>query len=135
MDPSFVAAYDDWLQELICFILLVSLLDCGDRIIRTLAFTVDQALDGDLDPLPSFVTVHGIVPADDGDELSDLLLLYEVKELFRVLCGGAGSGVTAIAKEVDEDMWDFELLRSLKERKEVTDVGMNTTIRDLQAAS
>jgi hypothetical protein len=33
-DPSFITADDDWLQELVRFVLLVSLLDGGNRILR-----------------------------------------------------------------------------------------------------
>ena len=132
-DPAFVAANDDWFQELIRFILLVSLLDGGDRILRRLALTVDKTLSSDLDSLPSLVTIHGIVPADDGDELSDLLLLDEVEEVLRIRCGGTWSSVTAIAEEVDVDVGNVELFRSLKECEKVVDMGMNTSVRDLQA--
>jgi hypothetical protein len=134
-DPSFVATDDNWLQELVRLILLISLLDGGDRILGCFALTLDQTLGSDLDSLPSLITVHGIVPADDGNEFSDLLLLDEVEEFLCILCGGTGSCVTTIAKEVDVDMWNFELFRGLEKCEEVVDVGMNTTIRDLQMES
>ena len=133
LDPSLITTDDNWLEELVRFILLVSLLDCSDRVLRCFALTVYQTLGGDLDPLPSLVTIHGIVPANDGDELPNFLLLDEVEEFLRVLGGRTGSGVTAITKEVDVDVWDFELFRGLEESKEMVDMGMDTTIRDLQA--
>lgn len=132
-DPSFIAADDNRLQEFVCFVLLISLFDGSNRVLRCFALAVDQALGSDLDPLPSLVAIHGIVSANDGNKLSDLFLLDEIKEVFRVLYGGTRSGVPAIAEEVDIDMWDFEFLRGLKECKEVVDVGMDTTVRDLRA--
>ena len=135
IDPSFVATDDDWLQELVRFVLLVSLLDGGNRIIRYLTLTLDQTLGSDLDPLPSLVTIHGIVSADDGNELSDLLLLDKVEEVLRILGGGTGSSVTAITEEMDIDVWNFEFLRGLKKCEEVIYMGMNTAVRNLQTDS
>ena len=131
-NPSFVAADDDWLQELVRFILLVSRLDGGNRIIRCLTLALDQTLGGNLDPLPSLVTIHGVIPADDGNELSDLLLLDEIEEFLRILGGGTGSGVTTIAEEVDVDVWNLELLCGLKKRIQVGVVGVHASIGDLQ---
>lgn len=132
-DPSLIATNDDWLEELVCFILLVPLLDGSNRVLRCFALALDQTLGGDLDPLPSLVTIHSVVPTNDGDKLSNLLLLNEVEEFFRILGRRTGSGVTTIAEEVDVDVWDFELFRGLEESKEMMDMGMDSTIRDLQA--
>ena len=132
-DPSLITTDDDWLEELVRFILLVPLLDGSNRVLRCFALAVYQTLGSDLDPLPSLVTIHGIVPTDDGDELPNFLLLDKVEEFLRVLGGRTGSGVTAITKEVDVDVWDFELFRGLEESKEMVDMGMDTAIRDLQA--
>jgi len=134
-DPSFIAADDNWLQEFICLVLLISLFDGGNGVLRCFPLSVDQALGSDLDPLPSLVAIHGIVSANDGNKLSDFLLLDELKEFLCVLYGGTRSSVPAIPEEVDIDMWDFELLRGLKKCEEVVYMGMDTTIRDLQAIS
>jgi len=36
---------------------------------------------------------------------------------------------------MDIDVWNFEFLCGLKKREEVVDMGMNTTVRDLQTDS
>lgn len=130
-NPPFVAPNDNWLQELVRFVLLVSLLNSGNRILRCFTLALDQTLDGDLDPFPPLIAVHSIVSTDNGDELSDLLLLDEVEEFLCIFGRGTGSGVTAIAEKVDIDVWNFEFLCGLKERVEVRNVGMNTTVRNL----
>lgn len=130
-DPSFVTANNDWLQELVCFIFLVSLLDGGNRVIRCFALAFDQTLDSNLDPLPSLITIHGIVPADNGNEFSNVFLLDKIEEVLRIFGRGTRSSVTAIAEEVYVDVWNFEFLRCLKKREEVIDMGVDTTIRDL----
>ena len=134
-DPSFVAANDDWFQKLIRFILLVSLLDGGYGILRFFTFALNQTIGSDLDPLPSLIAIHGIVSADDSDKLSNLLLLDEVEEFLRILGGGTGGSVTTIAEEMDINVWDFEPFRGLEKRKEVVDMGMDTSVRDLETIS
>ena len=52
-DPSLITTDDNWLEELVRFILVVPLLDGGDRTLRYFALTLDRILGGDLDPLPS----------------------------------------------------------------------------------
>ena len=116
-DPSFITANDNWFQELIRFVVLISLFDGGNRVFTFLTPAIDQTLDGDFDPLPPLVTVHGVVPSDDGNELSDLLLFYEIEEILRVLGRGTGSSITTIPEEVEVDMWNFELLRCLEKRE------------------
>ena len=132
-NPAFIAPNDNWLQELVRLILFILLLDGGNRVFRCLTLTFDQTLDGDLDPLPSLVTIHGVIPADEGNELPDLLLLDEVEELLCVLGGRTGCGVATISEEMDVNVWNFELLRGLKKCEQVSDVGMDTSVGDLWA--
>ena len=49
-DPSLIATGNDWLEELVRFILLVSLLGGGNRVPRCFALALDQTLDNDFDP-------------------------------------------------------------------------------------
>ena len=130
-NPPFVAPNDNWLQELVRFVLLVSLLDSGNRVLGCFTLALDQTIDSDLDPFPPLITVHSIVSTDDGDEFSDLFLLDKVEKFLCIFGRGTGSSITAIAEEVDIDVRNLEFLCSLKEREEMRNMGMNTTIRNL----
>ena len=79
-DSSLITTDDDWLENLVPSILFVPLLDCGNRVLRRFALVPDRTLGGDLDTLPPLVTVHSVVPTNNDDELSSLLLLDEVGE-------------------------------------------------------
>ena len=115
LDPTSVAVDDNGLQELVCLVLLIALLNGLDGVLGLLALTLDKAVDGDLDSLPTLVTVHGVVASDDGGDFTYLLLLYECEEIFHVPCGRSGCGVATIAEEVDVDFLEADLLRGLEE--------------------
>ena len=132
LDTTLVTVDDDGLQELVGLVLLVALLDSLDDILALLALTLDKALDSDLDALPTLVTVHRVVAADDSRDLAVLLLLEELEQVLRVAGSRAGRGVATVTEEVDENVWDALLLGGLKESLEVVDVRVDTTVGDLE---
>jgi hypothetical protein len=132
LDPRVLAAANDRLQELVGNVLFVVCLDGLDRVVGLLTDTVDQTIDGDLDPLPSLITIHGVVPSDDGRDLANSILLAKVLQFSEVLGGRTRSGVTTIAEEVDENLGNAVRFGGLEKSEQMTDVGVNTTVRHLK---
>ena len=77
LDSALVTVEDDRLQELVGFVLLVTFLNSIDDVVCLLAFALNETVDCDLDTLPALIAVHCVVTADDGRDLTDLLLLNE----------------------------------------------------------
>lgn len=86
---ALIAINDNRLQELIRHVLLVVSFDgLDDAVLATLdllTLTLDQTIDSDLNPLPSLIAVHGVVPPDYRRDFAVTELLGEVEELLRVL--------------------------------------------------
>lgn len=118
-DPALIAIDNNRLQELVGFVFLVTFFDSFDDILAFLALTLHQAFHSNLDTLPPFVSVHGIVASHDRRNLSVLLFLEELDEVFRVASGRPRCSVASIAKEVDVDVRDALLFGSLEQRVQV----------------
>ena len=131
LDPGFGAPADDGLEELVRLPGLVTLVDRSKGVIRLFPFSLDQPVDGDLDPLPSLIPVHSVVPPDDGRDLSDPILLDKVEKLLQVPSGGFGGSVPTVTEKVDVDVGDLVRLGDLEELEQVEDVGVDTAVRDL----
>ena len=104
----------------------------GVNILALLTLALDKTVNSDLYALPALVTVHGVVAADGGSDLTILALLEELLELLGIASGRAGRSVATIAKEVDVDVRDTLLLGGLEESLEVVDVRVDTTVGDLR---
>lgn len=115
LDARLLATDNDGLEKLVVLALVITLLDGLDRVGALLAFAEDKALESDLDTFPSLVTVHGIVSADNGGNLTNTKLLDLGEQFLQVTGTGLGVGVTAITEEVDVDLGDAILLGSLEE--------------------
>ena len=135
LDPTLIPVDDDGFQEFIGHILLVVLLDGRDDILTLLALALDETIDSDLDALPTLVTVHRVVAANNGGDLAILLLLQELLELLCVAGGRARSGIATVAEKVDINVGNLLLLRCLEEGEEVADVGVDTAVGDLPQVS
>ena len=132
LDPRVFRTTDDWLDELVGDTVLVSLFDSLDEITRLnlVSLALQQTLDGNLDPVPSLISVHSVVSSHNGRDLSDTLLLDVVLELGNVLGSRLWSGITSITKEVDVDILDTLSLGGLEQRVNVGNVRVDTTVRD-----
>lgn len=122
LDAALVTTDDDGSEELIPVVVavrLVSCLDSSDGVFAGLALAQNEALESDLDALPSLIAVHGVVSANNGGNLAKAKLLDEVDQLLHVTGTGLGVGITAVAEEVDEDLGDIVLLGGLEEGVQV----------------
>lgn len=88
LNPGSLRTTDDWLDEFVGDIGLVSLFNSLDQITSTLdlvPLALDQTINGNLDPIPPLVSVHGKVSSNNGRNLSNTLLLEEILQLTNVL--------------------------------------------------
>jgi hypothetical protein len=131
LDPRLVTTEDNRLQELIRLIHLVLLLDRLDSILASLSDTSNKTIDSDLDPIPSLVSVHGVVSPTDGGDLAEADLLDVILEVLHVAGGGARGSVSPVSEEVDEDFGNADLLGSGEEGFEVVDVRVDSSVGDL----
>ena len=100
LDTSLVAIDDDRLQKFVGLVLGISLVDRLEDIVSLVALSIHDCLDSNLDALPSLVTVHGIVPSDDGSKFTVILRLEELEQVFGIPFGRSGCSVATVAKEV-----------------------------------
>ena len=84
LDTSFRTVNDDRLQELIRQILLVVLLYGLHNVLSLLSLSLHKPINSDLDPLPSLVAIHSIIPSNHGRNLPVALLFDEVEKILRV---------------------------------------------------
>lgn len=133
LDPGLLVADNDGLEELIVLPLLVALLDGLDRVAALLSLAEDQALQRQLVPLPSLITVHGIVATNHRCDLTNADLLELSEKLLHITSTGLGVGVPTIAEEMNVDFGDAGSLGGLEKSVEVLLLGMHTTVRN-QAA-
>jgi len=131
LKPRFRATRDDRLEELVRLARIVSALNESNRIIRLLPLTADQPINGDLDSFPSLITVHSVVPPDNGGNLPNPVVLDESEDLFEIPLGGFGRGVSTITEKVNVDVRDLVGFGDFEELEEVEDVSVDTTVRDL----
>lgn len=79
LQPGSLGATDDWLDELVGDIGLVALLDSLDQVALDLVtLALHQPINGNLDSVPSLVSVHGVVSPDHSRDFSNTLLLEEI---------------------------------------------------------
>ena len=86
---------------------------------------------GNLDTFPSLVMVHGIIPSDDDSKFTVILRLEELEQLFGIPLGRSGCGVATVAKEVNIGVRYALLFCGLEEGYGMTNVGVDTAVRDL----
>lgn len=108
----------------------IAFLDGADGVVGLLAVAQDDTPEAELDAVPALVPIHGVVATDDGGELPDAELTETVEELLQVGDGALGVGITAIGKEVDEDVGYAELAGDFEESKQMADVRVDATIGD-----
>ena len=121
---SSLAAYDDGLEELIRFSLLVAFPDCFHGIGAIFTCPVDDTIHGSLNPVPALVTVHGVVPTHHGCHLTNAKLSGLVKKLLQVPCSGLWIRISAVPEEMNVDLWNPRRLGHLQQTKEMFDVRM-----------
>lgn len=129
LDAGSVVAEDERLDKLVSDTILVALLDSLDGVVRLFALALDERVNGNLDSVPSLVTVHGVVAADKGDKLTNANLLGSVEELLDVDGGALRGSVTAITKGVDVHVLNAGLLGGAEEGEKMLDVRVDTTVR------
>jgi hypothetical protein len=132
LDSRALGSRDDRLDELVGDVLGIAVLDGLDEVltVHLVSRSVGKGIDGNLDSVPSLVSVHSVVSTRDGADLSDTNLLDVVLELLQVLGRGPGSSVSSVTEEVNVDVFDLVVLGSSEQGKEVLDVGVNTTVRN-----
>jgi len=114
LDASLVAIDDNWLEEFIRHVLVVTLLDGGDGVFALRALAPHEPIHRDLYALPALVAVHRVVAPDYSRERPVLLLCHEIEQVLAVARGRARRGVAAVADEVHVGVWDTLLLRGLE---------------------
>jgi hypothetical protein len=130
LDPTFTPPHDDGFQEFIILPPGIALLDGADRVVGLLAVAQDEAPEAELDAVPALVPIHDVVATDDGGQLPDAELRETVEELLQVGGGALGVGITAIGKEVDEDVGHLELTGDLEKSEQMVDVRVDAAVRD-----
>lgn len=127
LNSALVTTNDDGSQELVSVLVAVALISSSNgsnRVLAVLALAEAKALQGNLDSLPSLITVHGKVSANNGGDLTNANLLEILNELLHVVRTRLGVGITAIAEEVDEDLGHTVVLGGLEEGVEVGLLGV-----------
>jgi hypothetical protein len=130
LDAGRLVPKDEGLDKLVGNASLVRGLKGLDGVLGVLALVVHEGVNSDLDAVPALVAVHGVVAANEGDELTGTNLLGSVKEVLDVLGRRLGGSVTAVAERVDVDVRDTSLLSGTDEGEEVVDVRVHTTVRE-----
>ena len=91
---------------------------------------VEKEVMGELDPLPAFVAVHGVVATDHGGDpgLGDFGdCLFEGTEKFTSRGGGT---IAAIGDGMDKDFSRAGGAGYFQQSKQVVDMGVNAAVRD-----
>jgi hypothetical protein len=109
-NATLLASNNDGLEELVLLVLFVARLDGGNGIHALLALAEDHALEGNLVSLPPLVAVHGVVATDDGGNVTKANLARRGNQLLKVGGTRLGVRVAAVAKGVDVDLGDSDLL-------------------------
>lgn len=87
LDPGVFRARDDGLDEFIRNVLCIPIFDSLDEIraINFVSFALRQSIYGNLDPIPSLVSVHGVVSSSNRSNLSHSDLFDIVLQLLDIL--------------------------------------------------
>lgn len=131
LDTSLLSSKNDGLQKLVVFSLLVSLFNGLDRVGAFLTISNTEGVQANLDSVPSLVTVHSVVPTDDGSNLANANFLDLLQQLLHVTSTGFGVGVASVTEEVNVYVGDFEFLGDLEKGVEVILLGM---LQDVSSA-
>lgn len=127
LDTALVATHNDGEEELISVVFALCLVQClysSDGVLACLALAKNKALESNLNTLPSLITVHGVVPADNGRNLTKAELLDKVNQLLHVASTRLGVGITAVTEEVDENLGDVVFLGGLEDGVQVRLLGV-----------
>jgi hypothetical protein len=127
LNSSILATEDYWLQKLIGFALLVSLLDGLGWVAALLAVANYHAFQRNFDSLPSLVAIHGIVSTHDSCDFADSNFFGLIQEALHETSTRFRINVTSVAEEVDIDMRDFKFFGNLQESVEMILLGVLTT--------
>lgn len=87
----------------------------GVRLIGSLP--ADHGVIGPLEPIPSLIPVHGVVPAHHRGDLSHAQLLELGLELLDKVLAGGGRHVPSVQKTVDIDLFNSLLPGHLEQGK------------------
>lgn len=128
LETTLIAVDNDGLQELVVLTSLVAGLDGSDGVGGSLTLTLDETVQGNGDTLPSLITVHSIVSADNGSDLTKTNRLGLVEKLLHVTSSRLGVGITAVTEEVDVDLRNAHLLSNIEKNEEVVHVSVDTTV-------
>jgi hypothetical protein len=127
LNTSILATDDYWLQELVGFALLISLLDSVDWVAALLAVANYYAFQRDFDSIPSLVAIHGIVSTHDSCDFANSNFFGLVQEALHETSTRFRINVTSVAEEVDIDMRNFEFFGNFQESIEMILLGVLAT--------
>ena len=133
-ETASIPIYNDRLQELICNVLVIILLDHPNDALGSLSvlsFSLHQTVHGDCDSFPALVTIHCIVPAHNGRQLAVTFLIDEVKQILAVASGRAWSCITPVREKVHVGVRNTNLLSGFQQGVEVSYVRVYSAVRDL----
>ena len=131
LDSGLFGTANDRFDEFIGNVPSVTILDRLEQVISLdlVSLTISEGVDGELDPVPSLVTVHGVVTSSDSADLSESDLLDVILELLDVFGGRSGCGVSSVANVVDVDIFDLVVLCCAKQGEEVLNMRVDTSVR------
>ena len=118
----------DWLDELVCYVLIIAFLHCLHHIVSLLTLTLNEQVVCFLHTVPALVTVHSIETTYDACDVCTVLvaaslhLLDEALTALRVC-------ITAIHEAVNVCLLQTIFLTNLNQLEEVIQRRMNTTGR------
>lgn len=124
LDTALSSTNNDWLQKLVVLVLGVALLDGSDWVAAVLTLAKNHTLHGNLDSVPTLVTVHCVVAANNCGNLSTSDLRGLLNKLLHVSSARLWIGITSITEEVDVDLWNTNVLGDLEKCVEVVLLGV-----------
>ena len=128
---AFALGYNDGLDELVGYVLLVAFLQRGEGITRArFGLAVHDGAVGQLHALPAIIAIHGVVTADESGDLSDLQLAHLLLQLADEIAAAVRRRVAAVHEAMDEDFLDFLLLGHFEQREKMLDVRVHAAIAE-----
>jgi hypothetical protein len=127
LNTSILATDDYWLQELVGFVLLVSLLDGLDWVAALLTVAKYHAFQCNFDSIPSLVAIHGIVSTNDSCDFANANFFDLIQEALHETSTRFWINITTVAEEVDIDMRNLDFFGNFQESVEVILLGVLAT--------